>query len=130
MKPGLQVGIARELKFTVTEDMCPAFDGEIIHRCYSTWSVAHHMEVASRAVLKGFLEADEEAVGAHLSVEHHAPCGIGKVVRHRAELVELRHRIVTCAIEVLDGERMLARGKQVQVVKPKAFIERMIREAT
>ncbi|MCO6436089.1 MAG: hypothetical protein J5J06_03285 [Phycisphaerae bacterium] len=129
MKPGLNPGVAREVLVTVTEDMCPAFDGVIIHRCYSTWSVAHHFEVAARKVLVDFLEDHEEAIGSHLSVDHVAPCPVDRAVRLRAELEEVipgHHPRIVCRIEAFDHDRLLARGRQVQVVMHKEHLRRYI----
>jgi predicted thioesterase len=129
MKPGFGPGIAREITVQVTEDMCPAFDGVVIHRVYATWSVAHHFEVAARKVLIDFLDEHEEAVGSHLSVDHFAPCPVGRIVRVRAELVEVQrdHRVrVVCDLTAHDGERLLARGRQVQVVMNKEHLKRYI----
>jgi len=129
MKHGFKPGIVREVSVAVTEDMCPAFDGVVIHRVYSTWSAAHHFEVAARKVIVDFLEPNEEAVGSHLSVDHLAPCPVGRTVRLRAELVEVsgdHHPRVVCAVEAFDGDRLLARGKQVQVVMNKEHLNRYI----
>jgi predicted thioesterase len=126
MKPGFEPGISREITVVVTEDMCPAFDGVIVHRCYSTWSLVHHMEIAARKVLVDFLEDHEEGVGSHVSVDHHAPCRVGKTVRIRAELTELGHNRVICEVTAHDGDRLIASGKQIQVVMDKQRIERMI----
>lgn len=118
MKPG----IVRELKVTVTEPMCPVFDGVLIHRCYSTWSIAHHFELAARSVLVDYLEASEEGIGSHVSIDHLAPCAVGRVVRIRAELTEVhreRHVRAVCSMTAHDGARLLAKGKQVQVVMNK-----------
>ncbi|MEE8550040.1 MAG: thioesterase, partial [Gemmatimonadota bacterium] len=68
MKPSLKVGNTAEVTAEVTEDMCPAFDGVVVHRLYSTWSMAHHMELAARKVLAPHLEAHEEGIGSHLSI--------------------------------------------------------------
>ena len=122
MKPGFAPGIVREIVVEVTEATCPEFDGVIIHRCYSTWSVAHHFELAARTVLAEFLQDDEEGVGAHVSVDHLAPCPVGRRVRVRAELVEVvsdRNVRVVCAVSAHDGERLLAEGRQVQIVMNK-----------
>ena len=73
MKNTLQVGQLAEVTITVTEDMCPAFDGIIVHRVYSTWSMAHHMELAARKILAPHLEEEEEGIGSHLSIDHLAP---------------------------------------------------------
>ena len=129
MKPGFVPGIVRELEFLVTDDMCPAFDGVVVHRCYSTWSVAYHFELAARKVLADFLDDDEEGIGSHVSVEHLAPCPVGRTVCVRAELKEIqdhRHRRVICDVTVFDGDRLLARGRQVQVVMNKAKLKEYI----
>ncbi|RME36667.1 MAG: hypothetical protein D6788_11120 [Planctomycetota bacterium] len=129
MKPGFEPGISREVTITVTEDMCPAFDGVIVHRCYSTWSLVHHMELAARKVLVDFLEPHEEGVGAHVSVDHLAPCPVGRRVTVRAVLSEVvadRHLRVICDVTAHEGKRLLARGRQVQVVMNKDKLKRLM----
>lgn len=126
MKPGFEPGITREITVEVTEDMCPAFDGVIVHRCYSTWSVVHHMELAARKVLVDFLEPDEEGIGAHISVDHLAPCKVGKTVIVRAELTHVDRNRVTCRVAAYDGDRLLATGTQIQVVMDKRQLQRSI----
>ena len=126
MKPGFDPGITREVTVVVTEEMCPAFDGVIIYRVYSTWSAAHHFEIAARKVLADFLETHEEGVGSHLSVDHLAPCPLGRTVRVRAELVEVskdHHPRVVCNVTAYDGDRLLAKGKQIQVVMNKEHLQ-------
>jgi len=122
MKPGFEPGITREVTITVTDDMCPSFDGVVVHSCYSTWSVVHHMEIAARKVLVEFLDDDEEGIGSHISVDHKAPCPVGRTVRVIAKLTEVtddRHRRVVCQVTAYDGDRVLAEGKQVQIVMNK-----------
>lgn len=129
MKPGFNPGLTREVAFTVTEDMCPAFDGVVVHRCCSTWTLAHHMELAARKVLVDFLDEHEEGIGTHVSVDHLAPCGLGKVVRVAAELTEVtrsHHLRAVCDIQARHGDRLLARGKQVQVVMDKDTLRRLV----
>ena len=129
MKPGFVPGIVREITATVTEDMCPAFDGVIVHRCYSTWSLVHHMEIAARKVLVEYLEPHEEGIGAHVSADHLAPCRLGQNVTVRAELTEVsndHHPRVVCELTAWCGSRLLARGRQVQVVMKKENVDRMI----
>jgi predicted thioesterase len=129
MKPTFEPGIVREVVVTVTPDMCPAFDGVVVHPVYSTWSVAHHMEIAARKVLVDFLEEHEEGIGTHISVDHVAPCRVGRTVRIRAELVEVNqdhHVRVVCECCAFDGDRLLARGRQIQVVMTKDTLKRII----
>ena len=126
MKAGLFVGITREITSKVTDEMCPAFEGKVIHRCYSTWSLVHHMELAARKVLIDFLEDDEEALGVHVAVDHLAPCRVGRTVRMRAEVTGVSHGRVVCRITAFEGERLLARGTHIHAVMDKSRVRRHI----
>jgi fluoroacetyl-CoA thioesterase len=129
MQPTLKVGNTAEVQIEVTEDMCPAFDGVVVHRVYSTWSMAHHMELAARKVLAEHLEEHEEGIGSHLSIDHIAPCVIGRTVRVEAEAVELEGNTLVCDVTAWDGGRLLGRGRQVQRVLPKSTLARLIDSA-
>lgn len=129
MKPGFEPGIVRRFALTVSTDMCPAFDGVVVHKVYSTWSVAHHFEIAARKVLVDFLEPHEEGVGSHVSVDHLAPCPVGGQVTVEAELVEVqrgRHIRVTCECRAHSGEKLLATGRQVQVVIEREHLKKYL----
>ncbi len=69
MKPDLKPGVEAEVSAVVTEDMCPAFDGIIVHRVYSTWALAHHMELAARKVLAPHLEPQPPTRGPAADLE-------------------------------------------------------------
>ena len=129
MQPGLKVGNTAEIQVEVTEDMCPAFDGIVVHRVYSTWSMAHHMELAARKVLAPHLEEHEEGIGAHLSIDHLAPCPVGCTVRVRAEAIELEDTTLVCTVSAWHGEQLLGTGKQVQRVLPKETLARLIEQS-
>ncbi len=126
MKPGFEPGIVREITLTVTDEMCPAFAGVILHHCYATWSAVHHMEIAARKVLVDFLEEHEEGIGAHVSVDHLAPCPVGRTVRVKARLVEVSGGRVVCEVAAYDNDRLLARGRHVQVVMNKDKLKRYL----
>jgi predicted thioesterase len=130
MKPTLKVGSTAEVTAAVTEDMCPAFDGVVVHRVYSTWSMAHHMELAARMVLAPHLESHEEGIGAHLSIDHVAPTPVGHTVRVVAVAAEVAPTTVTCACTAYDGDRVVGRGTQVQRVLPRAKLTALIERAT
>ncbi len=130
MKPQLQVGARAEVVITVTEDMCPAFDGDVVHRVYSTWSMAHHMEIAARKVLMPHLEAHEEGIGSHLSIDHLAPTPVGHIVRVEAVAVELEPTTLVCEVTAYhvrpDGEKVVGRGRQVQRILPRSKLAALI----
>ena len=129
MKSGLKAGNTAEVRVKVTEDMCPAFDGVIVHRLYSTWSMAHHMELAARKVLAPHLEPHEEGIGSHVSVDHLAPTPLGRTVRVVARAVEVDPTTVVCELEAYDGDRLVGRGRHVQRVLPKDKLKALIERA-
>ncbi len=112
----------------VTDDMCPDFDGVVVHRVCSTWSLGHQMELAARRVLVPYLEAHEEGLGTHLSVDHLSPAPVGCSVRVVAEATEVTEDRLVCRVRAYDGDRLVARGSQVQRVLPKSVIQRMIQK--
>ena len=119
----------RQADYDDLSSLHAAFDGVVVHKVYSTWSVAHHFELAARMVLVDFLDSHEEGVGSHVSVDHHAPCPVGNRVRVEARLVEVthgRHIKVVCECRAFWGERLLATGKQVQVVMEKEHLKRYL----
>lgn len=129
MKPTLKPGNTAEVTAEVTEDMCPAFDGLVVHRVYSTWSMAHHMELAARKVLAPHLEDHEEGIGSYLSIDHVAPTPVGHAVRVVATAVEVGPTTVVCDVNAYDGDRLVGRGRQVQRVLPRAKLESLIKRA-
>ena len=129
MKSSLKIGNTAEVTAQVTEDMCPAFDGIVVHKVYSTWSMAHHMELAARKVLAPHLDDHEEGIGSHLSIEHLSPTPLGHTVRVVAKAVEVDDRTVICELHAYDGERLVGRGKQTQRILPKKKLESLIKRA-
>jgi len=129
MKPTLQVGNSAEVTITVTPEMCPAFDGVVVHRVYSTWSMAHHMELAARKVLAPHLEEHEEGIGSHLSIDHVAPAPLGHRVRVIATAVELHGSTLVCEVIAYDGPRVVGRGRQVQRILPRTTLQALIERA-
>ncbi len=134
MLDSLKIGNIAEVVITVTEDMCPAFDSVVVHHVYSTWSMAHHMELAARKVLAPHLDENEEGIGSHLSIDHLAPTPLGGRVRLVAEAVELEPTTLVCdviAYHVREGgDRIVGRGRQVQRILPKTKLESLIRRAS
>ena len=133
MLDSLKLGNSAEVVITVTEDMCPAFDGVIVHRVYSTWSMAHHMELAARKVLAPHLEQHEEGIGAHLSIDHVGPTPLGHTVRVVAEAVEVGPTTLVCDVHAYHvretGEKLVGKGRQVQRVLPKTKLQQLIARA-
>jgi len=116
--------------------MCPAFGEIVVHRVYSTWSMAHHMEIAARMVLRPHLEEHEEGIGSHLTIDHLAPTPVGHHVRIVAEAVEVGPTTLVCDVTAYhvrpggSGDRLVGRGRQVQRVLPRTKLAALIQRAT
>ena len=115
-----------ELTWLVTPEMCPHFDGVLVHRIYATWTMVHHFEIVGRKLIAAYLEADEEALGVHVSVDHKSPALIGSSVTVRAEVESLTARRLTCAVRAHCGARLIGQGVFVQVVMPRVRLESLI----
>ncbi len=129
MKPGLTVGMSASVSVTVTAAMCPHFHGVLVHPVLATWYVVHHMEVAGRLLLEPFLEFDEEAVGAHIRVDHRSPAPVGCRVEIVAEASECSRQRLTCATRAHSDGRLVAEGAFVQIILPRTRLEALIRRS-
>lgn len=116
MLKNLAAGAAFELEFEVAESMCPHFDGTLVHPVCATWTICHHMEVAGRKLLAPHLEPHEEAVGAHISIDHRAPAVIGSRVVVRAVATDVTHRRLEASVSAHAEGRLLANGRFVQII--------------
>ena len=133
MKPSLRIGNSAEVLITVTQEMCPAFDGILVHKVYSTWSMAHHMELAARKVLAPHLDEHEEGIGSHLSIDHLAPTPMGNQVRVEAVAVELGPTTLVCDVNAYHvragGQKLVGKGRQVQRILPRQKLQQLIERA-
>lgn len=128
MKSGLDPGVFAEIQVVVARDMCPHFDGVLVHPVLATWTLVHQMEVAGRKVLVPYLEEHEEGVGAHISVDHTSPAYIGSTVTVRAEVESCSRQRLTTRMTAHCGGRMLATGTFVQVIMPKTRLKAIIEQ--
>lgn len=126
MNPELQIGRSAEVNFTVTPEMCPHFDGILVHPVLATWTVVHQMEVAGRKLLAPHLEPGNEGIGAHIRVDHRSPAPIGSHVRVVATATGVTANRLTCRVAAYCGPRLLAEGEFVQVVMSKARLAGLI----
>lgn len=128
MTPGLIPGKQIELTFAVTEGMCPAFDGHIVHRVCATWTLVQYMEVAGRKLLVQHLEPEEEGVGSHVSCDHLGPARIGETVRVVAVVAKVDHKTLLCDVTAWRGEQLIARGQTEQKILPRTVLKRILEQ--
>lgn len=126
MKPGLIPGTHATVCFTVTPEMCPAFDGVVVHSVCSTWTVVQYMEVAGRKLLAQYLEPLEEGVGTSVSCEHIGPAVVGATVSVTATARFFNHHELVCDCIATEAGRTIATGHTTQKIMPRAVLERIL----
>ncbi len=122
MKSGLHRGHRESIDILVTEDMCPAFGGNIVHSVLSTVTMVYYMEWVSRLIILPFLEPDEEGLGITICISHMAPAPLGKEVTFYAEVSEVTVRKVICNVWAEHDKARIGEGVFTQIAKYKVDI--------
>ncbi len=128
MKPGLVPDLESHMDIEVTAEMCPHFRGQLHHPVCATWTIVHYMEVAGRMLLEPFLEDTEEAVGAHISIDHRSPVPIGGQVRIFAKASGVTSSRLVTEMRAESAGRLIATGKFVQVIMQKERLEAILNQ--
>lgn len=114
MKVIFKTGDKRVFEKTVTHEDVAAFQGEVLHKVYSTFALARDMEWSSRLFFLEMKEENEEGVGTFLSIDHKSPARIGQVVTITATIESIRGNELICNIEARCGGRLVAVGRTGQ----------------
>lgn len=116
MKSGLVPGTAAEFAVTVTEEMFPAFDGEVVHPVMSTVSMIYYMEKAGRYVILPYLEDHEEGSGFAIQIKHVGPAVTGQEVTFRAVCTEVTEKRVVCEVTAKTSRNLVGLGTFTQAI--------------
>jgi len=115
VKPSLQAGIAHERKILVDEERCIGFMGRE-GMVYATPRMVSDVEYTCRDFLLEHLDAGEDSVGAHVSIDHLAATPLGLSVTIRIKVAEVDRRKVAFEFSVHDGIDECGRGRHVRFV--------------
>jgi fluoroacetyl-CoA thioesterase len=115
MKPSLKAGLELKKSVTVDEARCIGFMGKE-GMVYATPRMVSDVEYACRDFLLAHLDAGEDSVGAHVSIDHLAATPLGLTVEISAQVVEVDRRKVTFEFTVHDPVEQCGRGKHVRFV--------------
>jgi predicted thioesterase len=111
----LQKDLSFSRSLTVDEARCIGFMGKE-GMVYATPRMVSDVEYACRDFLLQHLDAGEDSVGAHVSIDHLAATPLGLQVKIEARIVELDRRKVTFEFTVHDPVEQCGRGKHVRFV--------------
>ena len=115
MKNSLKAGLELSKAVTVDEARCIGFMGKE-GMVYATPRMVSDVEYACRDFLLQHLDAGEDSVGAHVSIDHLAATPLGLQVTIQARVVEVDRRKVTFEFTVHDPVEQCGRGKHVRFV--------------
>ena len=115
MKSTLQKDLSFEKSVTVDESRCIGFMGKE-GMVYATPRMVSDVEYTCRDWLLQHLDAGEDSVGAHVSIDHLAATPLGLQVTIRVKVVEVDRRKVTFEFEVHDPVEQCGKGKHVRFV--------------
>ena len=128
MKPTLKKDLSFSKTIEVDEKRCIGFMGKEA-AVYATPYMVSDVEYTCRNMLLEHLDAGEDSVGAHVSIDHLAPTPMGMKVTIEVKIVEVDRRKVVFDFSVKDLEEV-GRGRHVRfVVETAKTRERLAKRA-
>ena len=115
MKASLKPGLDTEKQIVVDEQRCIGFMGRE-GMVYATPRMVSDVEYACRDFLLEHLDAGEDSVGAHVSIDHLAATPLGLAVSIQIKIAEIDRRKVTFEFSVRDPVEECGRGRHVRFV--------------
>lgn len=115
MKPSLKAGLTTEKQIVVDEPRCIGFMGKE-GMVYATPRMVSDVEYTCRDFLLEHLDAGEDSVGSHVSIDHLAATPLGLTVSVSIRIAEVDRRKVSFEFSVRDPIEEVGRGKHVRFV--------------
>ena len=115
MKASLQPGLLFQKQIAISEDRCIGFMGKE-GMVYATPKMVSDVEYACRDWLVGHLDAGEDSVGTHVTIDHLAATPLGLKVSIEVKVKEVDRRKVVFDFSVKDPVEECGRGTHVRFV--------------
>jgi predicted thioesterase len=119
MKAIFEPGDVKQHTYLVKEEDVASFNGEVVHKVCSTYTLTREMEWAGRLFVIEMLEPHEEGIGTMVEVIHSGPAFPGEELVIESEVHQIQDNRLICNITVrtLEG-RKIAHGKTGQMILP------------
>jgi predicted thioesterase len=115
MKSSLKKDLSFSKSVLVDETRCIGFMGKE-GMVYATPRMVSDVEYACRDMLLEHLDAGEDSVGTHVSIDHLAPTPMGLQVTIEVRVTEVDRRKITWEFSVRDPLEEVGRGRHVRFV--------------
>jgi fluoroacetyl-CoA thioesterase len=115
MKQSLRSGLTTSKTVPIDETRCIGFMGKE-GAVYATPRMVSDVEYTCRDMLLEHLDAGEDSVGTHVSIDHLAPTPMGVDVTIDVRITEVDRRKVIWEFSVKDPIEEVGRGKHVRFV--------------
>jgi fluoroacetyl-CoA thioesterase len=115
MKQSLRSGLTTSKTVPIDETRCIGFMGKE-GAVYATPRMVSDVEYTCRDMLLEHLDAGEDSVGAHVSIDHLAPTPMGLDVTIDVRIIEVDRRKVIWEFSVKDPIEEVGRGKHVRFI--------------
>ena len=125
MKNIFKKGDIRQFQHTVSPADFARFNGDVVHRVYSTFALARDAEWTTRQFVLEMREDDEEGIGTFVHVDHKAPAFENETITFRGEIQELSGNDVICSVTASVGDRVIASAKTGQKILKREKINRL-----
>src|SRR3954468_22610228 len=119
MKQIFSAGSEKTFTKVVTPEDVAAFESGTVHHVYATFAIARDAEWTGRLFVLDMKDEDEEGIGTHVQVDHHAPALVGETVVYEAVIDELHKNIIGCTFAAYVGRRLIASGRTGQKILKK-----------
>jgi len=115
VKSSLKKDLSSSKSVLVDESRVIAFMGKEA-AVYATPRMVSDVEYTCRDLLLEHLDAGEDSVGAHVSIDHLAPTPMGLQVSIEVRIADIDRRKVSFEFSVKDPVEEVGRGKHVRFV--------------
>jgi predicted thioesterase len=115
VKPSLKAGLQFKKEIKIGEDRCISFMGRE-GMVYATPKMVSDVEYACRDWLVGHLDAGEDSVGTHVTIDHLAATPLGLAVSIDLTVKEVDRKKITFGFSVRDPVEECGRGIHVRFV--------------
>lgn len=126
MKDIFKPGDRKIFKKLVGQSDVAAFDGNMVHPVYATFSLARDAEWTTRQFVLEMRDPDEEGIGTFLTIEHKSPAFVGEEIIFVAWVDHVEGNELICFYEARVSDRLIAVGKTGQKILTRTRLEKIL----